>query len=128
MQVLREGGAYLEGRERRLWCWLAVGGSGLVLVVVGAVSGYPVAISGLPVLVVLLSKVGMRLASIRKGRHGEHAVTDLLKRLPDDYYLVNDVMVTGGGGNLDHVVVGPCGVVVIETKRLAGKIRCSRDE
>lgn len=30
--------------------------------------------------------------------------------------------------NVDHVLIGPCGVVVIETKRLAGRIRCYGDE
>ena len=33
----------------------------------------------------------------------------------------------GGGGTIDHVVVGPCGLMVIETKPWAGNIRCDRD-
>ena len=68
-----------------------------------------------------------RLERIRKGRLGERLVTELLEQLPDDYYLVNDLAIEGSGGNIDHVVVGPCGVVVIETKRWAGNVRCDRD-
>jgi hypothetical protein len=30
-------------------------------------------------------------------------------------------------GNIDHVLIGPCGSVVIETKRLSGRIRCDGD-
>lgn len=37
-------------------------------------------------------------------------------------------MLVRARGNVDHVLVGPCGVVVIETKRLAGRIRCYGDE
>jgi len=36
--------------------------------------------------------------------------------------------VNGSRGNVDHVVVGPCGVVVIETKRWVGLIRCDGDD
>jgi Nuclease-related domain len=32
------------------------------------------------------------------------------------YFLLNDVVLPGHPGNIDHVVIGPCGVVVIETK------------
>lgn len=59
----------------------------------------------------------------KKGQLGERLVTDLLARLSDDYYLVND-LVLGARGNVDHVLVGPCGVVVIETKRVRGHIGC----
>ncbi len=40
----------------------------------------------------------------------------------------NDLVLPGRRGNVDHVLVGPCGVVVIETKQLAGHIRCYGDE
>ena len=43
--------------------------------------------------------------------------------LSDDYSLFNDVRVKSiSGGNIDHVVVGPTGVFVIETKNYKGKI------
>ncbi len=66
------------------------------------------------------------LRRVRTGRLGEEAVTELLRSLSDHYYLVNDVTL-GRLGNVDHVLVGPCGVVVIETKRIAGGVRCNGD-
>lgn len=133
---MRVGGRYLEGREQRLW--IALGG------IVGlAVVGFILAARSLgsipvPMWVVLAvvasvvlsvgTRVGRNLSAVRKGRLGERLVTDLLRRLPDDYWLINDVMLTRNRGNVDHVLIGPCGVVVIETKRLAGRIRCYADE
>jgi len=68
------------------------------------------------------------LRNVRKGRLGERLVVDLLRGLPDDYWLVNDVTLGLARGNIDHVLIGPCGVVVIDTKRFAGNIRCSGDD
>jgi hypothetical protein len=131
MRVLRAGGRYLEGCEQRLWLALALiaglGATGVVLVI----ESPPVQWAGVAALlgaVPLGVKVSHRLSSVRKGRLGERLVTDLLRRLPDDYWLVNDVMLGRMRGNVDHVLIGPCGVVVIETKRLAGRIRCWGDE
>jgi hypothetical protein len=131
MRVLRAGGRYLEGREQRLWLALAsvvgLAGAGLTLVA----QGHPLQWAGVAALLGALpvgAKVSRRLVSVRKGRLGERLVTDLLRRLPDDYCLVNDVVLGRSHGNVDHVLIGPCGVVVIETKRLAGRIRCWRDE
>lgn len=74
------------------------------------------------------TEVFRRLTSVRKGRLGERLVTNRLHSLSDDYWLINDVMLPRGRGNVDHVLIGPCGVVVIETKRLAGRIRYDGDE
>jgi hypothetical protein len=74
------------------------------------------------------TKVFRRFTSVRNGRLGERLVTHRLHSLSDDYWLVNDVMLPRGRGNVDHVLIGPCGVIVIETKRLAGRIRCDGDE
>jgi Nuclease-related domain len=131
MRVLRAGGRYLEGREQRLWLALAsvvgLSGAGIILVTHGEPlqwAGVAAALGALP----LGAKISHRLASVRKGRLGERLVTDLLRRLPDDYWLANDVMLGRTRGNVDHVLIGPCGVVVIETKRLAGRICCWADE
>ncbi|HXH84965.1 MAG TPA: nuclease-related domain-containing protein [Candidatus Tectomicrobia bacterium] len=127
MRVLREGGEYLGREERRLW-WYVGGGTAAAFALSMAVAfGYPHAIVGIPVAFWLAHRRSSRLASVRRGRMGERQVTSLLRQLPDDHYLVNDVLVEGAIGNIDHVVIGPCGVVVIETKRIAGRIRCYRD-
>lgn len=135
MKLLRVGGRYLEGREQLLWAALvAVLGLALAGVVLAEVSlkASPVPMwAGITVVAVVTlstaAKVARRLTSVRKGRLGERLVTDLLRRLPDDYLLLNDVVLDGKRGNVDHVLIGPCGVV-IETKRIAGRIRCYGNE
>lgn len=135
MRIVRVGGRYLEGRERRLWVALVVifglALAGVVLEVNVRTSFVPAWAGIIVIIVAALSAAATlvaRLTSVRKGRLGERLITNLLQRLPDDYWLVNDVMLPRGRGNVDHYLVGPCGVVAIETKRIAGRIRCDGDE
>ena len=58
-----------------------------------------------------------------KGLKGENAVLKCLETLPKDYFIFNDVKLPGKGGNIDHIVIGPSGVFVIETKNYSGKYR-----
>jgi Nuclease-related domain len=132
MQVLRRGGEYLEAREYWRWVALAVVLATVLVAVAITFRHGPVA-SLITVLLFWLVGGGRALRRIvprirvaRKGRLGEKLVTDLLAALPDEYYLVNDVVL--GAENVDHIVTGPCGVVVIETKRIAGRIRCAGDQ
>ena len=128
MKVLRTGGAYLAGQaehhgSQHLWI-LAIGVSAAIVV---GLAWHPlVAIAPLLWAAGRARRVYRRLARVRRGIRGEEDVTALLRRLPDDYILVNDVMLSGSLGNIDHVVFGPCGIVVIETKRYRGLIACER--
>ncbi len=63
------------------------------------------------------------------GWTGEKQVAKLLtSRLNDDYYLLNDLYLGGGGGDIDHIVLGPNGIFVLETKNWSGNISCIGDE
>ena len=62
-----------------------------------------------------------------KGARGEEAVAALLASLPSDYHVFHDVA-CGEAGGIDHVVVGPKGLFVIETKCWAGKVTVSGGE
>lgn len=133
MRVVRIGGQYLEAREQgfRLLLTLILAITAVAVMIL--VTNYGTSLMWFGLLPILASiqlgrVVIRRLTSVRKGRLGERLVIDLLRRLPDDYWLINDVTLEGGRGNIDHVLVGPCSVVVIETKRLAGHIRCSGDD
>ena len=139
MRQVRVGGHYLGGREHRLWAALVglivLATVGIALVVGGPGSGlfHPTLFhlgAGLAAVVTafrLGRPVARRLWTVRTGRRGERMVNDLLGGLSDDYWLVNDVTLGLAHGNIDHVLIGPCGVVVIETKQLAGSIRCWGD-
>ena len=56
----------------------------------------------------------------RRGALGEHIVSDTLERLPETYFVLNDIKTSSG--NLDHVVVGPTGTFAIETKNWRGVV------
>ena len=63
------------------------------------------------------------------GWQGEKSVAKLLsKTLSNDYYLINAVYLHDGGGDIDHIVLGPNGVFVLETKNWSGKMTCSGDD
>jgi hypothetical protein len=63
------------------------------------------------------------------GWQGEKQVAKQLSNsLNDDYYLVNDLYLQGGGGDIDHLILAPSGVFVLETKNWSGTITCNGDE
>ena len=62
-----------------------------------------------------------------QGIQGEEEVIKALSVLDDTYVLINDVNLAGGAGNIDHIVLGPNGVFVIETKNYSGVVVCSGD-
>jgi hypothetical protein len=57
----------------------------------------------------------------RKGALGEYEVGAELERLPDDYFVFNDVS-SQEFGNFDHIVIGLKGIFAIETKNWTGLI------
>jgi len=136
MRLVRVGGSYGGSREQRLWAALlgvlGLGIIGVALVVCDAGAGFchPTVLRlGLGLAAVLIAmrlgrSVTRLLRSVRHGRRDERLVADLLSGLTDDYWLVNDVGLGVAHGTIDHVLIGPCGVVVIETKSIAGHIRC----
>jgi hypothetical protein len=65
----------------------------------------------------------------RGGWEGEKQVAKLLANaLSDDYYLINDLYLRDGGGDIDHIILGPNGVFVLETKNWRGNFSCKGDE
>ena len=59
------------------------------------------------------------------GDSGEFAVARQLRRLPGQYMVINDLMFRNSKNRttqIDHVVVSPYGIFVIETKNITGHI------
>lgn len=59
------------------------------------------------------------------GRRGERTIKWKLGWLPNEYFVINDLMLNRGNGytsQIDHVVVSRYGIFVIETKNISGYI------
>lgn len=59
-----------------------------------------------------------------KGRFGEMKVSSILKSLPDNYHVFNDIylQINGMSVQIDHIVISVYGIFVIETKNYTGWI------
>jgi Nuclease-related domain len=62
----------------------------------------------------------------RRGADGEAATAALLSRLPPRWLVLNDLAVPGSRANIDHLVIGPTGVWVVDTKTTRARLRLRR--
>jgi hypothetical protein len=58
--------------------------------------------------------------NMRKGAAGETLVSLTLESFPAEFYVINDL--TTPFGNLDHIVIGPTGVFILDTKNVRGVV------
>ncbi|MBO8168185.1 MAG: NERD domain-containing protein [Thermoanaerobacteraceae bacterium] len=60
----------------------------------------------------------------RKGELGEYKINIQLKRLPKDYKHLSDLLIKTDHGltQIDHVIISPAGIFVVETKNYSGAI------
>jgi Nuclease-related domain/TadE-like protein len=66
-----------------------------------------------------------REAQVMMGLSGERHVGQVLAaELPQEFALINGLALRRGAGDIDHLVVGPTGVFLLETKTMAGHIVC----
>jgi len=87
----------------------------------------PVSVAILPAMWLLLKwgfkkfdALDKKRAKMRRGAAGEIHVGNILTDFPDDFYVINDL--TTPFGNLDHVVVGPTGVFILDSKNWRGAV------
>jgi hypothetical protein len=59
----------------------------------------------------------------QRGAAGEAATAGLLARLPKRFLVLHDRRQPGTGGNLDHLVIGPSGVWVVDSKVRRARLR-----
>jgi hypothetical protein len=57
----------------------------------------------------------------QKGDDGEKGVGKVLAKFPDSFYVINDISTPSG--NLDHVVVGPTGIFILDAKNWRGVVQ-----
>jgi Nuclease-related domain len=64
----------------------------------------------------------------QRGAHGERRTARLLDRLARDGYVVfHDLAIPGSPANVDHLVIGPSGVFVIDSKQWTGSVHQGAD-
>ena len=75
-----------------------------------------------------LEQIAKKNEDYTKGLDGEQLVSQMLKTLGPDNYLINDIMLHRPFGNIDHILISPHGIFVIETKNWGGYVLCDGDE
>lgn len=84
-------------------------------------------IIGVPICVIMIFKNGNRIQNYRLGSKGEKIVgEELIELQKAGCEVLHDVV--GGKFNIDHVVISPTGIYVIETKMRSRRIVKQRNE
>jgi hypothetical protein len=81
------------------------------------------------ILLVTVLVCPARVMAYFKGARGEERVAGLLSNLPAGYHVFHGLdgggsLMMTGRGDIDHAVVGPTGLFVIETKCWQGRVAC----
>jgi Nuclease-related domain len=133
--------AYRRRRATELAAWTRslawraplVATAGTVGQVLAAQAGLPQAgLVGLAVAVLVGWRLRFRPSeqarTWQRGAHGERRTARLLDRLIRDGYVVfHDLAVLGSPANVDHLVIGPSGVFVIDSKQWTGSVQQGSD-
>jgi len=130
MRVLRKGGQFADSRIR-FYLWESFGLLVLAITALALSHSFrqpAVGFFAVAAIVILFKASIRRWVRWFLGRKGESAVTETLKSLPDDYVVLNDIVLPDRKGNVDHMLIGPNGVFVIETKNYSASVRCEEDE
>jgi hypothetical protein len=124
----------LAGWTRGLvWRAPLVAGVGLTVQVLAAQAGLPWAgVLGLAAAALVGWRLRFRpseqVTAWRRGAAGERRTARLLGRLTRDGYVVfHDLAVPDSDANVDHLVIGPSGVFVIDSKQWTGSVQQGAD-
>jgi hypothetical protein len=124
----------LAGWARSLaWRAPLVAAAGALAQVLAAQAGLPRAgLVGVATAALVAWRVRFRTSeqarTWQRGVHGERHTARLLDRLTRDGYVVfHDLAVPDSPANVDHLVIGPSGVFVIDSKQWTGQVRQGAD-
>jgi len=100
----------------------------LLLILLGLVSSSSVAYIAAFLFVIASLIFFPNYTTWRIGAEGEEKIAELLSHLDGSYFVIHDVVLPGMvKENIDHVVLGPNGIFVLETKNHKGYITCQGD-
>lgn len=119
-QILKEETSLFDAGSKRI-----LGGIGAIILGVLILYFTQQGLIGIGVLIIGLVVVKQG-GAFWTGSEGEDLVTDLLEHMPDNWYIINDMVV--GPSHIDHIVVCPKGVYTIETKNYRGTIYGNANE
>jgi Nuclease-related domain len=133
--------AYRQRRATELAGWTrSLAWRAPLVAAVGAIGQILAAQVGLPraglVGLAVAAPVGWRLRfrpseqarTWQRGAHGERCTARLLDRLSREGFVVfHDLAVPGSPANVDHLVIGPSGVFVIDSKQWTGQVHQGAD-
>ena len=130
MKILRKGGEFIDWQirhngRRALRYFI---GCVAVCVVFFFISFKLAALVGISIVFLQFGAAYDKWEHWYLGMRGELAVTKALQSLPDEYVLLNDLMLPTAHGNIDHFLIGPNGLFVIETKNYSGNVKCDGDQ
>ena len=132
MKILKESGRWLneqiESNEKTATIFLIIG---LATLIFATLIFYSLGIIFIVIsiyFIVISIYFFIKSGQYHKGKIGEILVEEHLKGLSDNYCLINDIMLPESYGNIDHIILGPNGIFVIESKNYGGKIICDGDE
>jgi len=124
----------LAGWARSLaWRAPLIAAAGAVGQVLAGLAGLPRAgLVGLAVAALVSWRLRFRPSeqarAWRRGAHGERRTARLLDRLTGDGYVVfHDLAIPGSPANVDHLVIGPTGLFVIDSKQWTVQVRQGAD-
>ena len=133
--------AYRRRRAEELAAWTGtlawraplVAAAGVAANVLAVQTGLPRAgLVGLAVAALAGWRLRFRPSEVarswQRGAAGERRTAGLLRRLQGEGFVVfHDLAIPGSRANIDHLVVGPTGVFVIDSKQWAGQVHQSAD-
>jgi hypothetical protein len=114
----------------RDWAMLIVAIAGSIIAVLVTTGVMQLVFAGLVGALITVAVVGWLVGDVRAlrwawGAAGERDTQEVLERLGDDWTCVHDI--PSERGNWDHVLVGPPGVFLLDTKVLGAPARASDD-
>jgi Nuclease-related domain len=130
MRVLRNGGQFSHRRGRFYFAMSL----GLLVIVMPAIvvsdsfGLQALSFFGAASSLIVFKTSFRRWARWLLGRKVTCAVAETLKSLPDDYIVLNDIVLPDSKANVDYLLIGPNGIFSIETKNYSGFVKCEEDE
>lgn len=107
---------------------LALWASGQAIGPIVPLYGAIVALAAAAWVLSALFEVPSHVLAWQRGAIGEEETANALAKLPSSFVVLHDRRIPRSNANIDHIVIGPPGVFVVETKRYSGRLTVRGDD